>query len=130
MTPELTTILMIASLLILMAGFPLAFGVGTVGLFFGLLTSGPGFLYMMPIRVMDGVLSEYILAAVPLFIFMAALLERSGIAKEMYSSLNVWLNRTRGGIAIVTSIMAVIMAAMSGIIGGEVVYARPAGTTD
>jgi TRAP-type mannitol/chloroaromatic compound transport system permease large subunit len=52
---------------------------------------------------------------------MAALLERSGIAKDMYSSLNVWLNRTRGGIAIVTSIMAVIMAAMSGIIGGEVV---------
>ncbi|MEM9636839.1 MAG: TRAP transporter large permease subunit, partial [Pseudomonadota bacterium] len=45
----------------------------------------------------------------------------SGIAKDMYSSLNVWLNRTRGGIAIVTSIMAVIMAAMSGIIGGEVV---------
>ena len=54
-------------------------------------------------------------------IFMAALLERSGIAKDMYSSLNVWLSKTRGGIAIVTSIMAVIMAAMSGIIGGEVV---------
>ena len=52
---------------------------------------------------------------------MASLLERSGIAKDMYSSLNVWLSRTRGGIAIVTSIMAVIMAAMSGIIGGEVV---------
>jgi TRAP-type mannitol/chloroaromatic compound transport system permease large subunit len=52
---------------------------------------------------------------------MASLLERSGIAKSMYDSLNVWLNRTRGGIAIVTSIMAVVMAAMSGIIGGEVV---------
>ena len=52
---------------------------------------------------------------------MASLLERSGVAKDMYSSLNVWLSRTRGGIAIVTSIMAVIMAAMSGIIGGEVV---------
>ena len=52
---------------------------------------------------------------------MAALLERSGIAKDMYSSLSIWLSRTRGGIAIVTSIMAVIMAAMSGIIGGEVV---------
>jgi TRAP-type mannitol/chloroaromatic compound transport system permease large subunit len=52
---------------------------------------------------------------------MAALLERSGIAKDMYASLNVWLSSVRGGIAIVTSIMAVIMAAMSGIIGGEVV---------
>ena len=52
---------------------------------------------------------------------MAALLERSGIAKEMYDALDFWLSRVRGGIAIVTSIMAVIMAAMSGIIGGEVV---------
>ena len=66
-------------------------------------------------------MTNYVLISVPLFIFMAALLERSGIAKDMYSSLNVWLSRTRGGIAIVTSIMAVIMAAMSGIIGGEVV---------
>jgi len=68
-----------------------------------------------------GLLTDYVLISIPLFIFMAALLERSGIAKDMYSSLNVWLSRTRGGIAIVTSIMAVIMAAMSGIIGGEVV---------
>ena len=47
MSPELTTILMIASLLVLLAGFPLAFGVGTFGLFFGLLTSGSGYLYMI-----------------------------------------------------------------------------------
>ena len=66
-------------------------------------------------------MTNYVLISIPLFIFMAALLERSGIARDMYSSLNVWLSRTRGGIAIVTSIMAVIMAAMSGIIGGEVV---------
>ncbi|WP_136440596.1 TRAP transporter large permease [Pacificoceanicola onchidii] len=66
-------------------------------------------------------MTNYVLISVPLFIFMAALLERSGIARDMYSSLNQWLSRTRGGIAFVTSIMAVIMAAMSGIIGGEVV---------
>ena len=68
-----------------------------------------------------GLLTDYVLISIPLFIFMAALLERSGIAASMYSSLNVWLSGVRGGIAIVTSIMAVIMAAMSGIIGGEVV---------
>jgi TRAP-type mannitol/chloroaromatic compound transport system permease large subunit len=66
-------------------------------------------------------MTNYVLISVPLFIFMAALLERSGIARDMYSSLNTWLSRTRGGIALVTSLMAVIMAAMSGIIGGEVV---------
>ena len=88
----------------------------------GILTGRPGTgpLYILTQKIY-GLLTDYVLISVPLFIFMAALLERSGIAKEMYSSLNVWLNRTRGGIAIVTSIMAVIMAAMSGIIGGEVV---------
>ena len=88
----------------------------------GILTGRPG---SGPLNILAqkiyGLLTDYVLISVPLFIFMAALLERSGIAKEMYSSLSVWLNRTRGGIAIVTSIMAVIMAAMSGIIGGEVV---------
>ncbi len=88
----------------------------------GVLTGRPGSgpLNIIAQRIY-GLLTDYVLISIPLFIFMAALLERSGIAKDMYSSLNVWLNRTRGGIAIVTSIMAVIMAAMSGIIGGEVV---------
>ncbi|WP_299209619.1 TRAP transporter large permease subunit [uncultured Tateyamaria sp.] len=88
----------------------------------GILTGRPGAgpLNILAQRIY-GLLTDYVLISIPLFIFMAALLERSGIAKEMYSSLNIWLNRTRGGIAIVTSIMAVIMAAMSGIIGGEVV---------
>ncbi len=81
---------------------------------------GSGPLNILSQRIY-GVLTSYVLISIPLFIFMASLLERSGLAKDMYSSLNVWLNRTRGGIAIVTSIMAVIMAAMSGIIGGEVV---------
>jgi len=88
----------------------------------GMLTGRPG---TGPLNVLSqkiyGLLTDYVLISVPLFIFMAALLERSGVAKDMYSSLSVWLSRARGGIAIVTSIMAVIMAAMSGIIGGEVV---------
>jgi TRAP-type mannitol/chloroaromatic compound transport system permease large subunit len=88
----------------------------------GLLTRTPGTgpLYILAQKIY-GLLTDYVLISIPLFIFMAALLERSGVAKDMYSSLNVWLSGTRGGIAIVTSIMAVIMAAMSGIIGGEVV---------
>ena len=88
----------------------------------GLLTRkfGTGPLHILAQKIY-GLLTDYVLISVPLFIFMAALLERSGIAKDMYASLNVWLSSARGGIAIVTSIMAVIMAAMSGIIGGEVV---------
>ncbi|MBT3360981.1 MAG: TRAP transporter large permease subunit [Rhodospirillales bacterium] len=94
---------------------PLSFGGG-------LLTGNPGTgpLYILTQKIFD-LMTEYVLISVPLFIFMASLLERSGIAKAMYDSLNFWLSRTRGGIAIVTSLMAVILAAMSGIIGGEVV---------
>jgi len=88
----------------------------------GMLTGRPGTgaLYILTQKIFD-LLTEYVLISVPLFIFMAALLERSGIAKEMYDALDFWLSRVRGGIAIVTSLMAVLMAAMSGIIGGEVV---------
>ncbi|MEX0344818.1 MAG: TRAP transporter large permease subunit [Rhizobiaceae bacterium] len=94
---------------------PMSFGTG-------ILTSNPGTgpLYLLTQKIFD-LMTEYVLISVPLFIFMAALLERSGIAKQMYDSLDFWLSRVRGGVAIVTSIMAVLMAAMSGIIGGEVV---------
>ena len=94
---------------------PFAFGEG-------LLTGRPGTgpLYILTQKIFD-LMTEYVLISVPLFIFMAALLERSGVARQMYDSLDFWLSRVRGGIAIVTSLMAVIMAAMSGIIGGEVV---------
>lgn len=88
----------------------------------GLLTGRPGTgpLYILTQKIFD-LLTEYVLISVPLFIFMAALLERSGVAKAMYDSLDFWLSRVRGGIAIVTSLMAVLLAAMSGIIGGEIV---------
>jgi len=88
----------------------------------GVLTGRPGTgpLYLLTQKIFD-LMTQYVLISVPLFIFMAALLERSGIAKEMYNSLDFWLSRVRGGVAIVTSLMAVLMAAMSGIIGGEVV---------
>ncbi len=90
-------------------------GSGTLSRKFG---SGP--LNILAQRLY-GITTNYVLVSVPLFIFMATLLERSGIARDMYSSLNAWMSRTRGGIAVVTALMAIVMAAMSGIIGGEVV---------
>ncbi len=94
---------------------PMSFGTG-------MLTSNPGTgaLYLLTQKIYD-LMTEYVLISVPLFIFMASLLERSGVAKQMYDSLDFWLRRMRGGVAVVTSLMAVLMAAMSGIIGGEVV---------
>ena len=83
-------------------------------------THGQGPLNILSTRMYD-LTTDYVLISVPLFIFMATLLERSGIARDMYTTLALWLSRTRGGVAIVTSIMAVVMAAMSGIVGGEIV---------
>lgn len=94
---------------------PLSWGSGILTREFG---SGP--MNILAQRLY-GITTNYVLISVPLFIFMATLLERSGIARDMYSSLNMWLSRTRGGIAVVTALMAIVMAAMSGIIGGEVV---------
>ena len=125
----LSLILLLAMFALLAIGMPLGFASAFLAVVTLVLKFGPELLFRDfgrgPLSVLSQAIyrqmTNYVLISVPLFIFMAALLERSGIARDMYSSLNVWLSRTRGGIAIVTSIMAVLMAAMSGIIGGEVV---------
>ena len=125
----ISIVLLVAMLILLAIGMPLGFASAILAVLVLVMRFGPELLFgnfgTGPLNILAqriyGLLTDYVLISIPLFIFMANLLERSGIAGEMYNSLNVWLSRTRGGIAIVTSIMAVIMAAMSGIIGGEVV---------
>jgi tripartite ATP-independent transporter DctM subunit len=125
----ISLVLLFGMLFLLAIGMPLGFASGLLAVLVLLMKFGPDLLFgnfgSGPLNIlaqrMYGLTTEYTLISVPLFIFMACLLERSGIARDMYDSLNVWLSRTRGGIAIVTAIMATIMAAMSGIIGGEVV---------
>ena len=125
----ISLILLIGLFVLLAIGMPLGFASGFLAVAVLLMKFGPDLLFRSfgtgPLNIlaqrMYGLMTDYVLISVPLFIFMACLMERSGIAKAMFDSLNVWLSRTRGGIAIVTAIMAIIMAAMSGIIGGEVV---------
>ena len=112
--------LLVGILLLLAIGVPLGLASGFLGAVVVYMKFGERGFYILGQRMYD-LTTEYVLISVPLFIFMAALLERSGIAKDMYDGLNIWLSRTRGGIAIVTAVMAIVMAAMSGIIGGEVV---------
>ncbi|MBW2102544.1 MAG: TRAP transporter large permease subunit [Deltaproteobacteria bacterium] len=119
MSPELTTILMIASLFILLAGFPLAFNLGTVGLVFGLLTTGQAYLYMIPMRVVNGILSQYIIAAVPLFIFMGTMMQTSGVAERAFHILNRWMSGINGGLALATIILAMLFAATTGVVGAS-----------
>lgn len=125
----LSLILLIGMFVLLAIGMPLGFASAFLAVAVLVMKFGPELLYKDfgrgPLSVLGQAvyrqMTNYVLISVPLFIFMASLLERSGIARDMYSSLNRWLSGVRGGIALVTSVMAVIMAAMSGIIGGEVV---------
>lgn len=119
MSPELTTILMLLSLLVLLAGFPLAFGIGSVGLLFGYLTSGNAFLYMIPMRVVTGTLSTYIFAAVPLFIFMGTMMQTSGVAERAFNVLHRWMGALNGGLAVATVALAVLFAATTGVVGAS-----------
>lgn len=117
---EVSILLLVGIIVLLSAGVPLGLASGFLGVCVAYWKLGERGFFILGQRMYDLTI-EHALLAVPLFIFMAMLLERSNIAKDMYDALNVWLARTRGGIAIVTAIMAIIMAAMSGIIGGEVV---------
>ena len=125
----ISIVVLVGMLALLAIGMPLGFASGFLAVVVLVMKFGPDLLFGQfgtgPLNIlaqrMYGLCTDYVLISVPLFILMATLLERSGIARDMYDSLTAWLSRTRGGIAIVTSIMAIIMAAMSGIIGGEVV---------
>ena len=117
---EVSLLLLVGIVVLLALGVPLGLASGFLGVCVAYWKFGERGFFILGQRMYD-ITIEHALLAVPLFIFMAMLLERSNIANDMYSALNVWLSKTRGGIAIVTAIMAIIMAAMSGIIGGEVV---------
>ncbi len=116
----LSLLLLIGIFVLLVIGVPLGFATGLLGAIVIFGNFGVPGLGLVMQRVYDLSIT-YAIIAVPLFIVMASLLERSGIAKDMYDALNITLGKMRGGVAIVTTVMAVIMAAMSGIIGGEIV---------
>jgi tripartite ATP-independent transporter DctM subunit len=68
-----------------------------------------------------GFVNEYVFVAVPLFVLMACILERSGVAKDLYDAMRLFAGRLPGGVAVQTTLVAMVMAAMTGIIGGEIV---------
>lgn len=103
-------------LALLFLGFPVAFSMMSTALVFGLLTFGDALIYQLMDKVED-VASNFVLAAVPLFVFMGSMLERSGIAAALYEAIHVWTRRLPGGLALGTVIMCVIFAASTGVIG-------------
>jgi tripartite ATP-independent transporter DctM subunit len=106
--------------LLLILGKPLAYLTGFVAMFFAICWFGPKVLPLLTSRIYSFV-GEYTLIAVPMFVLMASLLDRTNIAKDLYNGMQFFGGRIRGGVAVQTLIVAVFLAAMSGIIGGETV---------
>ena len=118
---ETVTLLIILVMIgLMLLGVPLAWITMTLAVGCTLLWLGPQGLPLVASRVY-GFVSEYVFVAVPLFVFMACILERSGVAQDLYRAMHVFAGALPGGLAIQTTLVAVLMAAMTGIIGGEIV---------
>jgi tripartite ATP-independent transporter DctM subunit len=114
---------MVVCLLIgIFSGYPVAFVLGGIGVLFALVGGLPfEFLKIGVSRIYAGVIENWLLLAVPLFVFMGAMLDKSGLAQNLLYSLERALGRKRGGLAISVALLGIIMAASTGIVGASVV---------
>lgn len=118
---ETISILIVVTMILLMlTGMPLAWVTMTLAVGCTLLWLGPTGLPLVSSRVL-GFVSEYVFVAVPLFVLMASIMERSGVAKDLFDAMYIFSGGLPGGVAVQTTMVATIMAAMTGIIGGEIV---------
>lgn len=121
MSIELLTFLFFFALFVFLAlGLPLSFVLGGVSIIFIYFTWGPEAFYMVAAQTW-GAMNKFTLVAIPLFIFMAMILERSGVANDLYDMMYLWFGPVRGGLAIGTVVICAIFAAMCGISGAAVV---------
>lgn len=120
MTELLPVIFFLSVLFFLLLGFPVAFTLGGVSLIFGLFTFGLNFFQLLPLRIW-GIMDNYVLIAVPLFIFMGVVLEKSGLAEELLETMALLFGKLRGGLAFSVLIVGAIMGASTGIVGATVV---------
>jgi tripartite ATP-independent transporter DctM subunit len=123
---HLAVFLFISLAVLLFTGYPVAFVLGGIAIFFGAL--GIAFDVFQPVqffnllpRIWGGVAANPILVAVPMFIFMGTVLERSGVANDLLHALQVLTRRVPGGLAMSVTLMGTIMAATTGIVGASVV---------
>ncbi len=121
MSIEWITVFMFGGLILLLAfGVPLAFSTGLIAVVSALMLFGVDSLQLIASRIFS-FMGEYVLVSVPMFIMMASLMERSGVAKDLFNAMRVWAGGLPGGLAIQTMVAATLMGAMTGIIGGEIV---------
>ena len=110
----------IAVLICLLAGYPVSFTLGGVSIIFGVIIFGTNFFNLLPLRIW-GIMSNYVLIAVPLFIFMGVMLEKSGLAEELLETMALLFGKLRGGLAISVLVVGTLLGASTGIVGATVV---------
>ena len=124
MSPEFLTVAMFATLIAAIClGHPLAYTLAAVATLFGLLDNGfdiPG-LFDMFANNTWGLMNNYVLVAIPLFILMAQLLDRSKVADQLFEALYVVLGSLKGGLGLAVVVVCTVFAATTGIIGASVV---------
>ncbi len=108
------------ALVLLLVGFPVAFTFGGVAVFFGLFSEGPQIFALMPHRIWS-IMNNTILMAIPLFIFMGIILQKSNLAERLLESMGFLFGEIRGGIAISTVLVGALLAASTGVVGASVV---------
>jgi tripartite ATP-independent transporter DctM subunit len=114
---ELIALLMFPTMAIALAlGFPVALSLMGTAVIFGYIRFGSAAGYQL-MNKFDEIATNYILAAVPLFIFMGVMIEKSGIAVRLFDAIHLWTRRIPGGMAIGTIVMCMIFAAASGVVG-------------
>jgi len=116
MTLSIGLLMFPALMICIFIGFPVAFSLMGVAVFFGLYRFEFNLVHQLVAKV-DDVASYYVLAAVPLFIFMGSMLERSGIAEKLFEAIHLWTRRLPGGLAVGTVLLCVVFAAASGVVG-------------
>ncbi|GAB5467566.1 MAG: TRAP transporter large permease subunit [Rhodospirillales bacterium] len=105
---------------LLTLGVPLAFVSGAIAVVLAVSHFGTGGLFIIGSRTAE-FLGSFALVAVPMFVLMASILERSGVARDLYRAFHVWAGGLAGGVGVVTTLVAVLLGATTGIIGGEIV---------
>lgn len=120
MSPNMILLLMFGGLTVFMlTGLPIAFVLGGLSLLFTVTLWEPNAVIVIVLQIYDTMKSEALLA-IPLFILMACILQRSGVIEDLYKAMELWFGRLRGGLAIGTVIICVMMAAMTGVVGAAV----------
>lgn len=122
MNIEIISIIILVGMVVLMAlGVPLVYTTLTIAIGCTIYHfEGLKGLPLVASRV-GGFVTEYVFVSVPLFVMMASILEKSGVAKDLYNAMFLLSGKLRGGVAVQTTLVAVFMAAMTGIIGGEII---------